>query len=70
MPLEVVSETLGDASIRGDNWTSTDGHLLAPSRMHVAEEMRRAQQLDGLPDFDPLATELVTIWPKVTPIAV
>ncbi len=36
------------------------GHLLAPSRMHAAEPMRRAQWIDQLPDFDPLATELAT----------
>jgi hypothetical protein len=57
VPLEVVSDTLGHASI----WVTMDvyGRLLAPSRMHAEEAMRRLW-LDELPDFDPLATELAT----------
>jgi integrase len=58
VPLEVVSDTLGHASIRVT--MDVYGHLLAPSRMHAAEAMRRALWLDELPDFDPLATELAT----------
>jgi integrase len=58
VPLEVVSETLGHASIRVT--MDVYGHLLAPSRMHAAEAMRRALWLNELPDFDPLATELAT----------
>ncbi len=58
VPLEVVSDTLGHASIRVT--MDVYGHLLAPSRMHAAEAMRRALWLGGLPDFDPLATELAT----------
>jgi hypothetical protein len=58
VPLEVVSDTLGHASIRVT--MDVYGHLLAPSRMHAAEAMRRALWIDELPDFDPLATELAT----------
>ena len=58
VPLEVVSDTLGHASIRVT--MDVYGHLLAPSRMHAAEAMRRALWLDELPNFDPLATELAT----------
>jgi hypothetical protein len=58
VPLEVVSDTLGHASIRVT--MDVYGHLLALSRMHAAEAMRRALSLDELPDFDPLATELAT----------
>lgn len=54
-PLEVVSDTLGRASIRVT--MNVYGHLLAPSRMLAAEAMRRALWIDQLPDFDPLATE-------------
>ena len=58
VPLEVVSDTLGHASIRVT--MDVYGHLLAPSRMHAAEAMRRALWIDEFPDFDPLATELAT----------
>jgi hypothetical protein len=58
VPLEVVSDTLGHASIRVT--MDVYGHLLAPSRMHAAEAMRRALWVDQLPDFDPLATGLAT----------
>ena len=58
VPLEVVSDTLGHASIRVT--MDVYGHLLAPSRMHAAETMGRALWLNELPDFDPLATELAT----------
>jgi hypothetical protein len=58
VPLEVVSDTLGHASIRVT--MDVYGHLLAPSRMHAAEAMRQALWIDELPDFDPLATELAT----------
>jgi integrase len=58
VPLEVVSDTLGHASIRVT--MDVYGHLLAPSRMHAAEAMRRALWLNELPDFDPLATESAT----------
>jgi integrase len=40
VPLEVVCDTLGHASIRVT--MDVYGHLLAPSRMHAAEAMRRA----------------------------
>ena len=56
MPLEVVSDTLGHASIRVT--MDVYGHLLAPSRKHAAEAMRRALWLDESPDFDQLATQL------------
>jgi hypothetical protein len=58
VPLEVVSDKPRRASIRVT--MDVYGHLLAPSRMHAAEAMRRALWLDELPDFDPLATELAT----------
>jgi integrase len=58
VPLEVVPDALGHASIRVT--MDVYGHLLAPSRMHAAEAMRHALRLDELPDFDPLATELAT----------
>ena len=58
VPLEVVSDTLGHASIRVT--MDVYGHLLAPSRMHAAEAMRRALWLSELPDFDPLASQLAT----------
>jgi hypothetical protein len=58
VPFEVVSDTLGHASIRVT--MDVYGHLLAPSRMHAAEAMRRALWIDQLPDFDPLATEPAT----------
>lgn len=56
MPLDVVSDTLGHASIRVT--MDVYGHLLAPAKMHAADAMRQALWLDGLPDFDPLATSL------------
>ncbi len=65
VPLEVVSDTLGHASIRVT--MDVYGHLLAPSRMHAAEAMRRALWIDELPDFDPLATELATNRAKDDP---
>ena len=58
VPLEVVSDQLGHASIRVT--MDVYGHLLAPSRMHAAEAMRRALWLDELPDDEPLATTLAT----------
>ena len=58
VPLEVVSDALGHASIRVT--MDVYGHLLAPSRMHAAEAMRRALWLDELPDDEPLATRLAT----------
>ena len=58
VPLEVVSDTLGDASTRGT--MDVYGDLLAPSPMHAAEAMRRALWLDELHDNEPLATTLAT----------
>ena len=58
VPLEVVSDTLGHASIRVT--MDVYGHLLAPSRMQAAEAMSRALWLNEMPDFDPLATEPAT----------
>jgi Phage integrase family len=58
VPLEVVSDTLGHASIRVT--MDVYGHLFARARMHAAEAMHRASWIDELPDFDPLATELAT----------
>ena len=58
VPLEVLSDTLGHASIRVT--MDVYGHLLAPARMHAAEAMRWALWIDELPDFDPLTTELAT----------
>jgi Phage integrase family len=58
VPLEVVSDTLGHASIRVT--MDVYGHLLAPSRMHAADAMRRALWLNELPDSESLATELAT----------
>jgi hypothetical protein len=57
-PFGVVSDTLGHACIRVT--MDVYGHLLAPTRMHAAETMRRALWIDELPDFYPLATELAT----------
>ncbi len=65
VPLEVVSDTLGHASIRVT--MDVYGHLLAPSRMLAAEAMRRALWIDELPDFAPLATELATNRAKDDP---
>jgi len=65
VPLEVVSDTLGHASIRVT--MDVYGHLLAPSRMHAAEAMRRALWIDELPDCDPLAAELATNRTKDDP---
>ena len=56
VPLEVVSDTLGHASIRVT--MDVYGHLLAPAKMQAADAMRQALWLDELPDFDPLATSL------------
>jgi integrase len=56
VPLEVVSDTLGHASIRVT--MDVYGHLLAPAKMQAADAMRRALWLDELPVFDPLATSL------------
>ncbi len=58
VPLEVVSETLGHASIRMTK--DVYGHLLAPSRMQAAEAMRRALWADAEPGADRLATNLAT----------
>ena len=58
VPLEVVSDVLGHASIRVT--MDVYGHLLAPSRMHAAEAIRRALWIDGLPDYEPLATDVAT----------
>jgi integrase len=58
VPLEVVSETLGHASIRIT--MDVYGHLLAPARMKAAEAMRKALWIEDMPDFDPLATKLAT----------
>jgi integrase len=58
VPLEVVSETLGHASIRVT--MDVYGHLLAPARMQAAEAMPKALWLDALPTFDPLATNVAT----------
>ena len=65
VPLEVVSDTLGHASIRVT--MDVYGHRLAPSRMYAAEAMRRALWIDELPEFDPLATELVINRDEVEP---
>jgi len=61
VPLEVVSDTLGHASIRVT--MDVYGHLLAPAKMQAAEAMRRALWLEDLPDFDPLAASLAAIDP-------
>ena len=58
VPLEVVSDTLGHATIRVT--MDVYGHLLAPARMHAAEAMSRALWHDELPDVEPLATRLPT----------
>ena len=58
VPLEVVSETLGHASIRVT--MDVYGHLLAPARMKAAEAMRKALWIEEMPEFSPLATELAT----------
>jgi integrase len=58
VPLEVVSDTLGHASIRVT--MDVYGHLLAPAKMQAADAMRRALWLEDLPAFDPLATSLAT----------
>ena len=54
--LEVVSETLGHASIRIT--MDVYGHLLAPARMKAADSMRKAPSIEEMPDFDPLATKV------------
>ena len=59
VPLEVVSDTLGHASIRVT--MDVYGHLLAPPKMQAAEAMRRALWLEDLPDFDPLAASLAAV---------
>ena len=56
VPLEVVSDTLGHASIRVT--MDVYGHLLAPAKMQAAEAMRRALLARGATDFDLLATGL------------
>jgi integrase len=61
VPLEVVSDTLGHASIRVT--MDVYGHLLAPAKMQAAEAMRRALWLEDLPDFDPLAAGLAAVGP-------
>jgi integrase len=58
VPLEVVSDVLGHASIRVT--MDVYGHLLAPSRMQAAEAIRRALWINGLPDYKPLATDVAT----------
>ena len=58
VPLEVVSDTLGHASIRVT--MDVYGHLLAPARMHAAEAMSRALWHDELPATDSLATRLAS----------
>ena len=58
VPLEVVSDMLGHASIRVT--MDVYGHLLAPSRMHAADAMRRALWLNELPDSESLATKMAT----------
>ena len=56
VPLEVVSDTLGHASIRVT--MDVYGHLLAPAKMQAADAMRRALWLEDLPTFNLLATSL------------
>ncbi len=58
LPIDVVFDTLGHASIRAA--MDVDGHPFAPSRMRAADAIRRALWIDELPDVDPLATELAT----------
>ena len=62
VPLEVVSDTLGHASIRVT--MDVYGHLLAPARTHGAEVMSQALWHDDLPDVEPLATRLATDTPS------
>ena len=59
VPLEVVSDTLGHASIRVT--MDVYGHLLAPAKMQAADAIRRALWLEELPAYDPLAASLAAL---------
>jgi integrase len=61
VPLEVVSETLGHASIKVTK--DVYGHLLAESKIKAAEAMRKALWVESMPAFDPMATNLATKGP-------